>query len=88
MQAFEDVKAVGGQIILSNTYHLMLQPGADLIEKMGGLHNFTGWQGPMLTDSGGFQVFSLGGHRHGCPMAQQVQNKVIKGVFNPNVPKH
>jgi len=47
-------------IILSNTYHLMLQPGADLIEKMGGLHKFTGWDGPMLTDSGGFQVFSLG----------------------------
>ena len=47
-------------IILSNTYHLMLQPGADLVEKMGGLHKFTGWSGPMLTDSGGFQVFSLG----------------------------
>ena len=47
-------------IILSNTYHLMLQPGADLIAKMGGLHKFMGWDGPMLTDSGGFQVFSLG----------------------------
>lgn len=47
-------------IILSNTYHLMLQPGADLIEKMGGLHKFMNWDGPMLTDSGGFQVFSLG----------------------------
>lgn len=47
-------------IILSNTYHLMLQPGADLVEKMGGLHKFMGWDGPMLTDSGGFQVFSLG----------------------------
>jgi queuine tRNA-ribosyltransferase len=48
------------QIILSNTYHLMLQPGADLVEKMGGLHRFMGWDGPMLTDSGGFQIFSLG----------------------------
>jgi len=47
-------------IILSNTYHLMLQPGADLVEKMGGLHKFMGWDGPMLTDSGGFQVFSMG----------------------------
>ena len=47
-------------IILSNTYHLMVQPGADLIEKMGGLHKFMNWNGPMLTDSGGFQVFSLG----------------------------
>ena len=47
-------------IILANTYHLMLQPGAELVEKMGGLHKFMGWDGPMLTDSGGFQVFSLG----------------------------
>lgn len=47
-------------IILSNTYHLMLQPGADLVEKMGGLHKFMQWDGPMLTDSGGFQVFSMG----------------------------
>ena len=47
-------------IILANTYHLMLQPGADLVEKLGGLHKFMGWNGPMLTDSGGFQVFSLG----------------------------
>lgn len=48
------------QIILSNTYHLMLQPGADLMARMGGLHRFMGWDGPMLTDSGGFQIFSLG----------------------------
>lgn len=48
------------QIILSNTYHLMLQPGGELVEKMGGLHRFMGWDGPMLTDSGGFQIFSLG----------------------------
>ncbi len=47
-------------IILANTYHLMLQPGADLIQKMGGLHKFMRWDGPMLTDSGGFQVFSMG----------------------------
>ncbi len=48
------------QIILSNTYHLMIQPGAERIEKAGGLHAFTGWDGPMLTDSGGFQIFSMG----------------------------
>tara|TARA_R110002124_G_scaffold64985_2_gene177669 strand:+ start:478144 stop:479331 length:1188 start_codon:yes stop_codon:yes gene_type:complete len=47
-------------IILSNTYHLMVQPGADVVEKMGGLHAFMGWDGPMLTDSGGFQIFSMG----------------------------
>lgn len=48
------------QILLSNTYHLYLEPGADLIEEMGGLHKFTGWNGPMMTDSGGYQIFSLG----------------------------
>jgi len=48
------------QIILSNTYHLMLQPGAETVNHFGGLQTFTGWQGPMLTDSGGFQIFSLG----------------------------
>ena len=47
-------------IILSNTYHLMLSPGADLIAEMGGLHKFMGWDGPLFTDSGGFQIFSLG----------------------------
>jgi len=47
-------------IILANTYHLMIQPGADLVEKMGGLHKFMNWEGPLLTDSGGFQVFSMG----------------------------
>ena len=56
---FEDVKKSGAEIILGNTYHLMLRPGADLIEKMGGLHKFMGWDGPILTDSGGFQVMSL-----------------------------
>jgi queuine tRNA-ribosyltransferase len=51
---------LGGQITLCNTYHLYLQPGDELIAKAGGLHSFMGWQGPMMTDSGGFQVFSLG----------------------------
>ncbi len=55
-----DAKKNNTQIILSNTYHLMLQPGSELIAKHGGLHNFIGWNGPMLTDSGGFQIFSLG----------------------------
>lgn len=51
----------GTEVILGNTYHLMLRPGGDLIEKMGGLHKFSGWTGPILTDSGGFQVMSLSG---------------------------
>ncbi len=53
------VREVGAQIILSNTYHLALRPGSALIRDFGGLHSFMGWDGPILTDSGGFQVFSL-----------------------------
>jgi queuine tRNA-ribosyltransferase len=56
----EDLESMGAQIILANTYHLYLRPGADLMQKMGGLHNFVNWKRPILTDSGGFQVFSLG----------------------------
>ena len=54
-----DLRAAGAQIILANTYHLSLRPGAARIAALGGLHRFMGWQGPILTDSGGFQVFSL-----------------------------
>jgi len=56
----EDLHDVNAQIILSNTYHLFMRPGHELIEKAGGLHKFMNWDGPILTDSGGFQVFSLG----------------------------
>ena len=55
-----DAKINNTQIILSNTYHLMLQPGSKVIAKHGGLHKFMNWEGPILTDSGGFQIFSLG----------------------------
>ena len=58
-----DIKAIGAEIILGNTFHLMLRPGADIIQAQGGLHQFNGWSGPILTDSGGFQVFSLGAMR-------------------------
>jgi len=58
-----DVKATGASIVLANAYHLSLQPGIATVERLGGLHAMTGWDGPMLTDSGGFQVFSLGGLR-------------------------
>ncbi len=54
-----DVAETGSQIVLANTFHLMLRPGADLVEQMGGLHRFMNWPGPILTDSGGFQVYSL-----------------------------
>lgn len=59
----EDLQALGADIILSNTFHLWLRPGLDVIEAHGGLHRFMGWEGPILTDSGGFQVFSLGALR-------------------------
>ncbi len=55
----EDVRATGAEIILCNTYHLMLRPGAERVAKLGGLHPFMNWPGPILTDSGGYQVMSL-----------------------------
>lgn len=59
----DELKDLGAQIILSNTYHLHLRPGEDIVHKAGGLHKFMNWDKPILTDSGGFQVFSLGGMR-------------------------
>lgn len=55
----EDLCELGAQIVLGNTYHLMLRPGTEVFDKMGGIHNFMKWSGPVLTDSGGFQIFSL-----------------------------
>lgn len=55
----DDLLRVGAEIVLANTYHLMLRPGSSLIAGLGGLHEFTSWQGPILTDSGGYQIFSL-----------------------------
>ncbi len=59
----EELKSIEAQIILSNTYHLYLRPGADIVKEAGGLHRFMNWDKPILTDSGGFQVFSLGNLR-------------------------
>lgn len=67
----DQMRDCGTQIILSNTYHLMLQPGGEIVEKMGGLQKYTGWNGPMFTDSGGFQIFSLG---HGS-VASEIKGK-------------
>ena len=58
-----DLAAVGTQVVLGNTYHLMLRPGADAMRRLGGLHRFMRWNGPILTDSGGFQIFSLAADR-------------------------
>ncbi len=59
----DQVRSTGARIVLGNTYHLMLRPGADRVERLGGLHRFMDWPGPILTDSGGFQVMSLAGLR-------------------------
>src|SRR5205823_11178735 len=55
----DDLRDAGAQIVLSNTYHLLVRPGPELVRELGGLHRFMGWDGPILTDSGGYQVFSL-----------------------------
>ncbi|VAV98444.1 Queuine tRNA-ribosyltransferase [hydrothermal vent metagenome] len=67
----EQVKATGSDIILGNTYHLMLRPGAERVRNLGGLHKFSTWSGPILTDSGGFQVFSL------SQLAKKSENGVV-----------
>jgi queuine tRNA-ribosyltransferase len=60
---WSDVEAAGAEIVLANTYHLMLRPGGDVVRRLGGLHRFVGWDRPILTDSGGYQVMSLAGNR-------------------------
>lgn len=78
-------KEVDAQIILGNTYHLYLRPGTSILEKAGGLHKFNGWDGPILTDSGGFQVFSLTGIRklteEGCTFQSHIDGS--KHIFTP-----
>jgi queuine tRNA-ribosyltransferase len=58
-----DLRAIGAEVVLANTYHLMLRPGPDLFRRVGGIHTFMGWHGPVLTDSGGYQIFSLAADR-------------------------
>lgn len=72
-----DLKDIGAQIVLANTYHLMLRPGPDVLSAMGGLAQFMGWNGPTMTDSGGFQVFSLG--------VAQADNKKLNKFSKPTV---
>ena len=83
---FEELRQqVQAQIILCNTYHLFLRPGLDILRKAGGLHRFTGWERPILTDSGGFQVFSLTGIRklteEGCEFRSHIDGS--KHFFTP-----
>ena len=61
-----ELRTLGAQVLLANTYHLFLRPGAEIVQQLGGLHRFMNWNGPIVTDSGGYQVFSLGwGLEHG-----------------------
>ncbi len=78
----EDIKA---QIILGNTYHLYLRPGIEIIEQAGGIHRFIGWNGPILTDSGGFQVFSLGDIRKISEAGAEFQSHIdgSRHIFTP-----
>jgi queuine tRNA-ribosyltransferase len=81
-----DVQGTGAQIMLGNTYHLHLRPGEDVIQAMGGLHRFTTWERPMLTDSGGFQVFSLEGLRRISEHGVEFQSH-IDGTYRTLTPE-
>ncbi|KPZ90980.1 queuine tRNA-ribosyltransferase, partial [Brucella abortus] len=78
----DQVKELGADIILGNTYHLMLRPGAERVARLGGLHEFGGWKGPILTDSGGFQVMSLAQLRklneHGVTFRSHIDGKAYE----------
>lgn len=75
----EEIKKTGAEIILANTYHLYLRPGHETIKKMGGLHKWIGWNKPILTDSGGYQVFSLGkDKKHECSNGGVIKNGAAK----------
>jgi len=80
-----DLQDIGAQIILGNTYHLYLRPGPELVERFGGLHGFSQWPGPILTDSGGFQVYSLSGLRRITEEGVQFQSHIdgSKHFFAP-----
>ncbi len=75
----EQIRDTGSQIVLSNTYHLALRPGEEVVRELGGLHDFMGWQGPILTDSGGFQLFSL---------AKMTKVDDQKAVFRSHIDGH
>jgi len=77
----EQVRATGAEVLLANTYHLAQRPGEAIVQKLGGLHAFTGWRGPILTDSGGFQVFSLP-HKEVGERGVRFRNRVTGEVMD------
>jgi queuine tRNA-ribosyltransferase len=82
----DELRELGSQVIITNAYHLHLRPGEDLIQKMGGLHRFMGWNGPLVSDSGGFQIFSLGSAKeHGVgKIAPIFPEKMERGAHLPS----
>ena len=95
---FDQLQELGTDVILGNTYHLMLRPGAERIARLGGLNRFIGWPGPILTDSGGFQVMSLAKLRHiderGVTFASHIdgsRHELCSGdsvTFDADLPHH
>jgi len=85
-----DLHELGAELILGNTYHLYLRPGADLVAEMGGLHGFMGWDGPILTDSGGFQVFSLANTRRVTDEGVEFRSHIdgSRHLFTPEMVVH
>ena len=81
---FHDLRDdIGAQIILGNTYHLYLRPGTEILNKAGGLHKFIGWDRPILTDSGGFQVFSLAANRKLTDEGTSEAISMALNIFSP-----
>jgi len=82
-----ELRELKAQIILGNTYHLFVRPGLDVIERFGGLHNFMGWNGPILTDSGGFQIFSLAKLRKVTEEGVEFQNHIdgARAFISPEI---
>ena len=86
----DEIKKIGVQIMISNTLHTHLQPGENLVEEMGGLHDFMGWNGPLMTDSGGFQAFSLGpgksvGLNKAGPSIMGKKGKILSRIDNDGI---
>lgn len=80
-----DLKGIGAQVLFANTYHLHLRPGEDMVKKFGGLGRFMGWRGPTMTDSGGFQVFSLAGRASRLPHAPDDAYHSQAPIFDKDV---
>src|SRR5947199_10149470 len=82
-----ELRELKAQIILGNTYHLFVRPGLDVIERFGGLHNFMGWNGPILTDSGGYQIFSLAKLRKITEDGVEFQNHIdgARAFISPEI---